>query len=281
MRHHKLIILLLTLASCSGQDFPPKEDSLVVEAWICSGQAPEVMLSTSIVAEGTIQDPAIIDEHTITDAEVTISDGEKEVVLAGERREGVVPPFVYTTDEIKGEVGKTYSLTIKTPRYKASASERIPAPVELDEIIPEHYGDNDTSWVLRVRFRDNPAEHNYYKCFSKIVDVDSTFYPTRLGFIDDALLSEGKTAELVILPGGSIFTFKESRPCYYSSDKVLLKFCTLDEGMARVWRTYDATAIMGALPILSTATDVPGNVNGALGYFAAYGCSEYTVTFPK
>lgn len=271
----------MAIASCSAPELPSGEDSLVVEAWICSGQAPQVMLSTSVFPTSRLQGVEVIDEHTVTDAVVTISDGEKEVVLAGERREGIVPPFVYTTDQMKGESGKNYSLTIETPRYKASASGRIPQAPELDEIIPEKYGDSDTSWVIRVRFKDDPAVHNYYKFFSKIEGLDSSFYPTRLGFVDDELLADGGEAEVVILPGSSIFTYSDPRPCYYSSDKVSLWFCSMNEEMANVWRTYDATAVLGALPILSSPINVPGNVDGAFGYFAAYGCSQYSVSFPR
>lgn len=276
-----LILLSLVLASCSTAELPSGDDSLVVEAWICSGQAPQVMLSTSVFPSSKLQGVEVIDEHTVTDAVVTISDGEKDVVLSGKRREGIVPPFVYTTEELKGEAGKTYTLTIETGKYHASASERIPARPELDEIVPEKYGDSDTTWVLRARFRDDPAVHNYYKFFSKIEGVDSTFYPTRLSLIDDELLVDGEETEVVILPGASIFTYADPRPCYYSSDKVLLWFCSMSEEMADVWRTYDATAALGALPILSTPINVPGNVDGAFGYFAAYGCSQYSVSFPR
>ncbi len=272
------ILTIVVLASCQRVEPAEYEPRLVVEAWICSSQSPVVMLTSSISPDAVLRSVDALEEHILKQATVRLSDGSREVLLKGETREGALPPYVYTSDEMKGEEGKTYSLSIEAAGFrKAKATARIPSAVPLSGISAEKYGDTDTTWLLRARFLDPEGQHNYYKFFSCIEGVDKDFNPTRLDLIDDDVLSPGKEAEVLLLPGSALFTGKEQRSCYYSSDLVHVRFCTMTEEVANLWRVYDTEAVRASLPILSSVSNLPGNVEGALGYFAGYGCYEQDV----
>ncbi len=276
-----ILISLAVLAACQGQ--PPavvQEDRLVVEAWICSGQPPMVQLTTTIRPGEEQQDVDALDAHVIRRAKVSISDGENEVLLTGMPWKGCLPPYVYTTSRMIGEEGKTYTLTVETATHKARAVTTIPAAVPLTSMKTERYGERERAWLIRAYFTDPPGEHNYYKFFSRVHGVDSTFYPTRLNLIDDEQLPDGADANALILRGARVFSETEVHSYFPAGTTVHLRFCSMNEDMAGVWRIFDTDAIQASIPILSSYNNVPGNVEGALGYFAGYGCTEYSITMP-
>lgn len=267
------------LISCSAE-LPPHEDHLVVEGWICTGEPPMVHLTTSFYPGAKEQDRDELEKHIIRRARVSISDGENEVLLTGMPKKGYMPPYVYTTSHLLGEEGKTYTLKVDTDKYHAHASSRVPAAPALKELKAEPFGTADTTWLLRARFRDNPEQKNYYKFFTRVKDVDSTFFSARMSLIDDSMLSPDEDTEVRIVPGAGIFDSWDYRPCFYSGETVYLRFCSLEEDIAAVWRAYDSGALHCAVPLMTSVGNVPGNVEGALGYFAAYGCSLYTLPLP-
>ena len=275
-----LIGLAFAVAACSGREEVVPEDRLVVEAWICSGEAPIVQLSTSIRPTREEQGSEALEEHIIRHARVTVSDGEREVSLTGMYKKGWLPPYIYTTGQLLGEAGKTYTLTVDTPSHHARAVTHIPEPVPLTGLEPERYGDTDTTWLLRARFRDRPGEHNCYKFFSKIRGVDSTYIPTRVSFVNDEILEQDAEAEVLVMPGTGLFHSMDTRPCYYGGERVSVRFCTMDPEASQLWEAFDSQVVTFLLPILTATTNMTGNVDGALGFFAGYGCAQYTVTLP-
>lgn len=278
-RHAVYLCLTLLLAfACNGTADPDYESRLVVEASIFSGEAPEVILTMSLPPGTPALEAEVVGRQVVEQALVTISDGTKEVLLTGRYREGAVPPYVYTCDDLKGEEGKTYTLHVETPSHKAKATARIPAAVPLTDIVPDRYGNADSTWLLRARFRDPEGERNFYKFFSRIEGVDRTYCPTRLDLIDDAVLVAGTETEVIVLPGATLFVPEgEDRSCYHSGDTVHVRFCTMTEEITHVWSVYDSEAIRILFPILSSVGNLPGNVEGALGYFAGYGCHEQRI----
>ena len=281
MKRLIFILLASALVACQGTEADIPEDRLVVEAWICSGEPPVVQLSTSLYPTEDEQGMEEIEAHILRRARVTVSDGEREVSLTGMYKKGYLPPYIYTTGYLRGEVGKTYTLTVDASDYHATATATIPEPVPLTSLEPQAYGQSDTTWLLRARFRDRPGEHNYYKAFSRIHKVDSTYLPTRMSLVNDEVIDASQPeTEVLLMPGGGLFNTIEQRSCYYSGETVFVRFCTTTREMADVWQAYDSEAVHGGFPILSTPVNVPGNVDGALGYFAGYGSVVQKITLP-
>lgn len=80
-------------------------------------------------------------EHVARDAVVTVSDGEKTVQLEGQVNLGIFPPYYFTTTQMKGEVGKTYTLRVEYQDYVATASTTIPQPVPIEKLYVDEIKD--------------------------------------------------------------------------------------------------------------------------------------------
>ena len=205
---------------------------------------------------------------------------QKEVQLTGMYKKGYLPPYIYTTGQILGEAGKTYTLTVETADYHATATTTIPQPVPLTGLEALPYDKSDTTWLINAKFRDPAGERNYYKFFTRIRQVDSTYIPARLSLVNDAMLDSGGESQVTLMPGAALFLDRRDRPCFFSGETVSVRFCTMDAQMAEIWQSFDSEAAHTAAPILSATTNIPGNVDGALGYFAGYGSSKYKITLP-
>ena len=115
------IWFLLAAVACRKQETPAPV--LVVEGWIENGAAPVVMLSESIpVVDNQEISPSDMLERIAKWAKVTVSDGTRTEVLTGMTDPDYFPPYVFTSGRMKGEVGKTYTLTVEYKDYKATAT---------------------------------------------------------------------------------------------------------------------------------------------------------------
>ncbi len=128
MRKCYLVILTVLLLACQRVE-TPRSPILVVEGWIESGGAPMVLLSESVpVLENQEISPRQLLDNVAKWAKVTVSDGTRTEILTGMANPDYFPPYVYTSGTMKGEVGKTYTLTVEYKDYKATATTTIPAP---------------------------------------------------------------------------------------------------------------------------------------------------------
>ena len=79
------IITSLLLSSCTEDRFAEAEPQLVVEGWIDADGYPIVMLSLNMpITDQEITFDSLVNSIVIW-GKVTISDGEKEVVLTGRK----------------------------------------------------------------------------------------------------------------------------------------------------------------------------------------------------
>lgn len=277
MKLKRLLLPLLLASACTPAEQPPTE-MLVVEGWIESGAAPVVMVSKSITPSAEKQSFSALASNVEKWARVAISDGEKEVVLTGLPSKEHFPPYIYTTGRMFGMPGKTYTLTVDTDRYHCAASTVIPEPVPLESAEPVPYGNHENEWLIKVSWLDNPDERNIYKVFTRIEGVDSLYASARLNLVDDVLISEGK-AELLVTPSLNIYRKLGATP-FLSGQKVSVKFCTIDPAQADIMKSIDESITQSGLPIFVSNKNIQGNVSGALGYFAGYGRTVYTVEIP-
>ena len=280
---HKVLkrscLLLPFLAlSCEGET-PPARESLVVEAWIESGAAPVVILSRSIVPSVQKLSFSDLERYVVKWARVTLSDGEREVVLTGKTSRNHMPPFIYTTGRMLGEVGKTYTLTVDADDSHCVASTVIPKPAVLDSATPVPYGDIEDAWLIKARWRDDPGEKNVYKFFTRIHGVDSLYSFARMNFVDDALMADG-VGEVFITPSLNIYRSDSHWGHFISGETVNVKFCTMDPACAPIMESMEDAITETEFPIFVTNRNLPCNVSGALGYFIGYGRTDYTVSIP-
>ena len=271
----RLLLILFALAvafSCSQEETPVKT-SLVLEGWIDSGGHPMILLSETLPAgERLIRRDEVIG-NIAKWARVSISDGDKEVLLTGTLDTRYFPPYVYTSEKMTGEPGKTYTVDVKYKDYHATARTTIPEPVPLDTI----YSDRliDTLYRVVCGFTDPPEKGNYYKFFTMTEGEDSRYQPSVLAMASDEVF-EGYTE--VFLWSTQRLMKLLYKPDMVEGKTVHIKFCTMDKGTFNFWENYEVTLATNANAMYYFEADMSANVHGALGYFAGYGVSEYTYT---
>ena len=275
---HILLLAFLVISACSKTEEVGRSQ-LVVEGWIENGQHPIVMVSESIgIATDREMDTKGILDHIAKWAKVSISDGTRTEILTGIADPEYFPPYIFTTSNITGEVGKSYTLKVEYKDYKMEATTRIPEPVPIEKVYVQSV--TDTTASLRVCFTDPPQTGQYYKIFTRTEGKDSHYHPSALTNVSDESL-DGYT-EMFIYSTQRLMDFVDF-PNIHVGDVLWIKLCTMDRAGYNYWNNFE---IMLASNMLSMfyESDLESNMEGALGYWTGYGVDKevkFTVTDPN
>ncbi len=136
---------------------------LVVDGKIEAGKAPCVLLTKGvpITKNLSLDDLAALSDVFISNATVSVNDGTTDYTLTLQ----AVPeyPYIcYTTNNLIGQVGKTYTLSIAYDAKTYSASTSI---MPLPTIQSLTYSANpiiDSFYNVILRFDDPASQDNYY-----------------------------------------------------------------------------------------------------------------------
>jgi hypothetical protein len=268
-----LILSLLAFWACQDAVLPYHTPEIVVEGWIENEGYPVVMLTTTVPVNESVKDSSDLAGHIIRWGKVTVSDGEKEVVLAGKKDDRYFPPYIYTTSRIKGEVGKTYRLMVEYSGRIVTASTTIPKPAQLEYIKVRKT--EDEKYYMSAGLKDDRSTKDYYKIFTKVRKRDSTYNSAFLGLTDDVVLGDG-IEEIPINKGvGSLTGIEENH--FSLNDIVDIRFCTLDRKSWEYWSDFEEIQSLSRNPFFPITTDIRSNIEGGLGYWAGYGSTYYSI----
>lgn len=280
MKCRTLTALLLCLAAtaCSDVSLPVAAPQLVIEGWIENGGHPVVMVTTTVSVDESFSDINELEEHVVNWAKVTVSDGENDIVLTGQRNDDYFPPYIYTTSRMRGVAGGTYTVTVEYSGRTASAVTTIPAPVPLEYIRIMQSSDDADSYYLVGGLRDNPDTKDYYKVFTKRLGKDSTYVSSFMGLTDDSVLN----AEIEEIPiNNGVGRVDEKLNAFFSADDVVhVRFCTLDRASWEYWNDFEEIQSLSRNPFFPITTAIRSNVTGGLGYWAGYGTTTCCVSIP-
>lgn len=256
------LLLLAVISACNEIELPNEPAHLVVEGYIDAGGFPVVMLSKSL-SIGT--DKVFIDslqDHILRWAKVTVSDGKQEVVLSGKYDKDYMLPYIYTTAWLRGEEGKTYTLKVDYKDFHATATTTIPKKPEIDSCVTKIVEGDRV--ILKVYFRDNPQERNFYKAFVtynyNLAKWDSSF----LGLWSDEVLSEHN--EVIIHPPLST----EYEATFDIKQLTVIKFAQIDEQTYQFWQDFESQKSLQGNMFFSSQRNLHSNIEG--GYGCWYGC---------
>ena len=265
-----ILAVLFLLTGCNeGDTITPQPSVMVVEGWIENGKFPVVILTKTLPITSELQDPNNLEQYLIRWAKVTISDGQNKVVLIGRYDETYFPPYVYTTSWMRGEVGKTYYLTVDYQDFHAQAQTTIPAPPVVDEYRVERVANSSKEqYQITACFRDNPNEKNYYQFFTKIGLKSNQYIASYLGSIDDSHIRE-----YCEFPVYRSYTYNtEDYTSNFDKEEVVaVKFAQVDETSYRFWDAYTKSQSLNTNMFLATTTSLPSNITGGKGYWCGYG----------
>lgn len=280
MKCRSLHILLLSLAAaaCSEVSLPVASPQLVIEGWIENGGHPIVMVTTTVSVDESFSDIDELEEHVVNWAKVTVSDGENDIVLTGQRNDDYFPPYIYTTSRMRGKVGGTYTVTVEYSGRTARATTTIPSPVPLEYIRVMRSSEHSDSYYLAGGLRDNPKTKDYYKVFTKRLGKDSIYVSSFMGLTDDSIITDG-IKEIPINNG--VGRIDEKLNAFFSADDIVyVRFCTLDRASWEYWSDFEEIQSLSRNPFFPITTAIRSNVTGGLGYWAGYGATTFRVSIP-
>lgn len=274
-------IMLLLLAAYGCDDnvrLPESAPQIIVEGWIESDGFPVVMVTTSVPVTETLTDISDLEKHIVNWAKVTVSDGENEIVLTGQKNKNYFPPYIYTTAFMRGRAGRTYSLKVEYSGRTVTATTTIPQVRPLEYIKVMRASDNKDLFYLIGGLEDDPQTKDYYKVFTKVRKKDSIYVSSFMGLTDDEILEEGIN-EIPVNNG--VGRIDEKMNTYFSAeDFITVRFCTLDMQTWMYWSDYEEIQSLSSNPFFPISTDIRSNVKGGLGYWAGYGASYKRVSIP-
>ena len=269
MRRIAIILFAILVAACEVEKIP---EHIVVDGWIEDGGYPVVILTSSVaVVEGEM-DYDDLQKHVLKWASVYISDGENKDTLIAMQNNRFFPPYIYTSNSLKGQAGKTYTLNVRYGKTEASAVTTIPAPQTLTKIEPNVTEEGST---IRVGF--TPQDDSYYFFFTKRAQKDSTYLPSMYSLVDGSAVSG--EYESIVFPGFNIMG-SEYEWHFQSGDHVSLRFCTLDRDAYAYWKAINEQWIFTRNPFFPVHSGAPSNVSGGYGYWAGYGSTYYELDIP-
>lgn len=255
-------------SSC-GDGLLTKDDEpeLVVEGWISNNEHPIVILSTTVVPTTERQDSSKLYSHILNWAKVTISDGNREVVLTGKYDNDYVPPYIYTTIDMIGETGKSYTLTVRDGNYYATAITSIPKSVTIDSLVIEEKDENE--WQIYTCFTDPLEEDNYYNLFYKTGANSAQFVNSSLGCFDDKTINGN--IKYPINKSKNLAKYQDNESFFSTGDSVAVKLVNMDKQSFVFWSAFQYSATLSSVFLMPYTHNIHSNIIGGLGYWCGYG----------
>ncbi|MEG1728943.1 MAG: DUF4249 domain-containing protein [Bacteroidaceae bacterium] len=276
----KLLSLLFLssffLLSCDDEPFTTNEDLLVVEGWIEPGEFPIVLVTKNLSFSLSGED---LKNKVVRWAKVTVSDGEKEIILTGFPNKNFNPPYMYTCSKMRGVVGHSYTLRVEYEDQVVTAKTTIPPPIPIDSFNVKKCTDSDTLYQIKAFFTDPLEEHNYYKFFTQVKKKESCFHSSFLGCFDD--LSFEKSTVCASVYNGKYEKEEDFTPFFKIEDEVLIRFAQLNEPEYAFWSAYENAVNLSHDLFFPSHKSLPSNINGGIGFWCGYGSSIYKINIAK
>ncbi len=298
-------IVLIGMIACEKELTPTIQsnaDEIVVEGYIEAGVGkdtskalpPYVILTRAI----PFQKEFTTNNIFVNGADITLSNGTDSVKLseicwqnldaATKRRASVLFGinidsvqsnfnlclYVDLTQRIKGQIGKTYRLTVKKDAKTLTAVTTIPKRIPLDStyfIKPPGINQNDSMAQLRAYFQDIPNELNYYRY---LVGLNGKSYNAgrQSVYTDETIDGQRLLFNLFNKEEGSQGLFRRG-------DTLSVKWLNIDAAQYNFWRTLEFNA--NNQGPFSSYTRVKSNINGGMGIWGGAVVSYLDTIVPK
>ncbi len=271
-----LVCALGIIAGCEKEitvDVPLSERKLVVEGYIEQGAHPYVILTKSNPYFAAIDSNSLID-LLVLNAIVTVSDGAITDTLAITFDANIFPFLIYRSNNITGQIGSTYSLTIRHEGNTYFSSTTIPAPIPLDSLWFKVQPGKDTLGFVWAHLTDPVATGNNYRWFAKRIGKDEKFIAP-IGSVFDDKFVNGKSFDFAYnrgsVPNSNAEDDKNDEQGYFKiGDEIVVKFCTIDKANFLFWRAAEIEVSNNGNPFASPNT-IPSNITGDAGAFGVWG----------
>lgn len=273
-------LMAMYCTSCEKNDteyLDPSSIPFVIEGWIEHGQPPVVMVTHAV---DLTEDTPSFDNFIEKWCKVSIWDNDKQYLLTARIDDSYTPSLIFTTSRLKGEVGHTYRLAVECYDRTLSATATMSAAPKIERLVAEKYSDSDSLYSLRAFITPGNNDQRF-KFFVKVIGTDGRYYPSFLSTLSaqnydltsGAVITKGKRVDLKENSGDISHYFK-------SGDIVLVHVCSLEAEIYDFWNSYDNTISLSDNLFFTFNENLPSNIVGGLGYFAAYGMDEGLIRIP-
>lgn len=302
-----LIIFSVFFASCEKDitiDLPADSERIVIEGRIEENQPPFVIITESSKFFGEANLLAL-QNAIIDDAQVFVSDGEKEVELKVfcSTDPDIIPLLpalaasfgipldllqsirycIYAdpTFSMRGIAGKTYNLKVLHNNKTYTSSTTIFNGVPLDKMVYSPDPLRDGFGYLKVTLSEPAGLGNAYRFFVKRITKDSRFLASLGSAFEDKFI-DGKTFDFeAIRPQEPQSTKPDDigpgRFRYLPDDTVVVRLASIDLGVFNFFRTFETEVSNNGNPFSAPITIQTNIRGGALGVWAGYGIWQDTV----
>ncbi len=278
IRQHFLLLVGSCILSCyllsCEEIVSPSEKKAVIEGTFNSGGYPTILFSSSVV-------PGIdglLSEAVINWGRVTISDGEKEVVLTGYVDHNYLPPFRYTTIDMQGEPGKKYKITADFLDLHAESTVEMPYPVGIDSVsfaLTEvdtlrattlHFtSPSDTPAFFYLTLQQNVRGAHPNPCLMGTIRTDIPNYPYSIAVLKPKFkidIAENNMQSQIK---------KEYVPQLTIGEEWTVRLNRVEEKVYDFWKAYDNMILFSTSPFISTSESLPSNIEGGYGIWSPQG----------
>ena len=265
LRNGFVILASLLLWSCEDSELEV-EIRPVIEAYIDSDGFPRVMF-TSTLADG---DNQTIEEKVVRWGKVTMSDGVTTVILTGGPDKSQFPPFRYTSYELKGVPGRTYTIEAQYKDLHAKAQCTMPEPPEVEEVKDVCAAESDTLRDVALRIRAPQDVPAYFHVSVRTYPAEDAYLPAMLGCVKAE--KPGEIVELpVYMPKVSIGKNLYDASRLPSNRAVDIKVERVSKEIYEFWMNFNNANLFGGSMFVTTSASIGGNIEGGYGYFSAQG----------
>lgn len=272
-------ILLFTgfmFEACEGLDSNVSiEKSLVVEGWIASDNYPVVMVSKVVPIEDKVYNVDELGNYVMHWAKVTISDGSRDVTLMGKYDKRYMPPYIYTTTEMKGEVGKKYDLYVEADGKEATASTTIPVPMAIDSIAVEPDPERPLGHMFYAAFC-NESDNGHFALFYKVGRNSQQFNLSTMGVFDNSVIDKG-TVRYPVYISDNLMEETDSSMFDIRPQYLCVRLASVDSISYKYWKDFLDTYTMSDNFLMPYTNPIRGNVSEAYGCWSGLGVSDMWV----
>jgi len=283
MKRYGFIFIILSAISCRKDvnvKLPEYKSKLVIESWIEPGQPAQALISTSAPYFGDFDfsNPTVI---FVKGAFVTVTDGSitdtlKEV-LPGQG-------FYYSGDNLVGQIGKTYTISVRHAGKEYSAQTSLRNPVKLDSLFFKW--EKDSLGFIWQLFKEPAGLGNYYRWQSKRLNVkygDQFFAGPLFSVFEDKFI-DGKEFDFSYDRGPQPFDVQKwrddpNRNYYRVGDTVAVKFSHIGKAEYDFWNTYYQNKASNSNPFSAPVNikSMFGNNQEVIGCFVGYSFTLDTI----
>lgn len=273
------LILIFSFFSCTKElkiEGMQPEQQLVIEGYIEPQKYPIVYLTKTSDYLNKIDSSNIL-QYIASFAKVSVSVDGKTEILTLKRYDNQFPIYYYEGNEIKGEIGKRYTLKVELSGKVYESTTTLTEPVSLDNLYYFEATNNPEQKFLKIRFKDPKNVNNYYRIYTKRVGKDIDFVPSYLSTFSD-YGSDGKDINFEIIRSYSPVINTDNGRYFVTNDSVIVKFCTIEKKQYDYWKAIETQIAISSNPFgLSSSTPISLITNNALGVWSGLSSKYYHI----